>query len=161
MMCFKSSTQKRDYKINSKLYEQLKIDFSKAMSIQQSGKNNSQFGQKWIYNLELRVSKRIQKDEEIPKGWKLGKIQDFQFLDRCCKKCGIHLHLKCRSKIKMCKLCKNDINILILNEYYNYYKEHGFLKFRKKYDYSYSQQNLVKLFQVYLHNFIPQRGKRR
>jgi hypothetical protein len=46
----------------------------------QSGKNNSQFGTIWIYNLELKLSKPIKK-EELPEyislGWLKGRKMNF------------------------------------------------------------------------------------
>ena len=39
----------------------------------QQGINNSQYGTKWIHNLELKISKKIKKDENIPDGWILGR----------------------------------------------------------------------------------------
>ena len=39
----------------------------------QSGDKNSQFGTCWIYNEELKQNKKINKTEEIPNGWKLGR----------------------------------------------------------------------------------------
>ncbi len=38
-----------------------------------SGKNNSQYGTMYIYNLELKESKRISKDDPIPNGWLKGR----------------------------------------------------------------------------------------
>ena len=40
-------------------------------------KNNSQYETRWIHNLELKKSKKIKKDEEIPKGWNLGRKMKF------------------------------------------------------------------------------------
>ncbi len=37
------------------------------------GVNNSQFGTCWIYNEELKQNKKINKEEELPEGWKLGR----------------------------------------------------------------------------------------
>ena len=39
----------------------------------QSGEKNSNFGKKWIYNQELKISKCIPKSEEIPDGWNAGR----------------------------------------------------------------------------------------
>lgn len=55
-------------KINKRLKE---IDHQK-------GEKNSQFGTKWIHNEELKVSKRIKKEEDIPDGWKLGRKIKFE-----------------------------------------------------------------------------------
>jgi hypothetical protein len=39
----------------------------------QKGDKNSQFGLKWIYSEELKISKKIKKSDQIPHGWKLGR----------------------------------------------------------------------------------------
>ena len=39
----------------------------------QKGNKNSQFGTCWVYNEELKQSKKINKNEQIPNGWKLGR----------------------------------------------------------------------------------------
>jgi hypothetical protein len=39
----------------------------------QSGTGNSQFGKRWIYSLEEQTSKKISKDEKLPKGWHEGR----------------------------------------------------------------------------------------
>ena len=41
------------------------------------GKNNSQYGMMWIYSLELKVSKRISKSDDIPEGWYKGRKMKF------------------------------------------------------------------------------------
>lgn len=38
-----------------------------------AGNSNSQFGLRWIYNLEMKVSKKIQKDAVLPEGWEEGR----------------------------------------------------------------------------------------
>ena len=58
---------------NSRLYESLKNDFSKTMSISQSGKKNSNYGKMWISNIESRKNRKINKDEPIPENWIKGR----------------------------------------------------------------------------------------
>jgi hypothetical protein len=43
----------------------------------QKGKKNSQYGTRWIHNLELRVSSRVKKDCPLPDGWNEGRVMDF------------------------------------------------------------------------------------
>lgn len=43
----------------------------------QQGEKNSQFGTRWIHNLELKVSRRIKKDAIIPDGWLEGRVINF------------------------------------------------------------------------------------
>ena len=53
--------------------DEFKKNISEKNSISQRGEKNSQFGLKWIHNIELRQNKRIRKEEEVPDGWKLGR----------------------------------------------------------------------------------------
>ena len=46
-------------------------------SIHQTGKKNSQFGTKWIYNIELKVNKKIHKNDPVPDGWVAGRKMEF------------------------------------------------------------------------------------
>ena len=39
----------------------------------QSGNGNSQYGKRWIYSLEEKTSKKINKDEALPQGWDEGR----------------------------------------------------------------------------------------
>jgi hypothetical protein len=39
----------------------------------QQKEKNSQYGTMWIYNLELQESKKINKEDVIPKGWLKGR----------------------------------------------------------------------------------------
>ena len=41
------------------------------------GKENSQYGMMWIYSLEEKISKRINKNEVIPEGWYKGRKMKF------------------------------------------------------------------------------------
>lgn len=50
-----------------------KKKIGEANSKHQNGEGNSQFGTMWIYNLELKVSKKIPKGEMIPEGWHKGR----------------------------------------------------------------------------------------
>lgn len=91
MANMKGDNQERTYKVNSKLYESLKVKFSNIISIEQSGTNNSQFGTMWIYNPTIRESKKINKNEIIPNGWFKGRVLkiewDTHFTQRKCKVC--------------------------------------------------------------------------
>lgn len=62
---------------SNKLYGWLRRRYSKAKSITQTGKGNSQYGTKWIHNKILRESKKIYAIDELPVGWELGRIIDF------------------------------------------------------------------------------------
>jgi len=60
-------------KIHNRMYGWLKERFSKRMSEISKGKSNSQFGTIWISNLDLKISKKIFKDDKIPDGWVKGR----------------------------------------------------------------------------------------
>jgi hypothetical protein len=42
-------------------------------SINSLGSNNSQFGTMWIFNVLLKINKKIKKNEETPIGWEKGR----------------------------------------------------------------------------------------
>lgn len=62
---------------SNKLYGWLRRRLSRAMSIEQTGKANSQFGMIWITNRKLKENKKIKKTEPIPEGWQKGRIHNF------------------------------------------------------------------------------------
>jgi hypothetical protein len=75
-MCWAQSDEQQRY-VNSRFYQTLKTSFSKAQSIQQSGEKNSQHNTMWIFNEELKLSKKIDKNESIPAGWQKGYVLDW------------------------------------------------------------------------------------
>lgn len=67
------STEKRRTGFKDKRHTQKwKENHSKIMKERASGKNNSQFGTMWITNGQ--ESRKIKKDQDIPAGWKKGRI---------------------------------------------------------------------------------------
>ena len=52
-----------------------KQKIGRSNSDKQSGSKNSQYGTKWIYNIELNVNKKLKNGESIPIGWKFGRIK--------------------------------------------------------------------------------------
>lgn len=103
--------------VNSKLYESNRNEFSKAMSELNKGKNNSQSGIKWIYNVNTYESKKIQQNEIIPEGWALGRKMNKKYIAKSCLYCDkIILKNKfcndlCYKEFKIKK--QNDINLKI------------------------------------------------
>jgi len=53
--------------------DETKRKIGKSNSIHQQGKKNSQYGMMWIYNKQLKESKRIKKNSIIPDGWVKGR----------------------------------------------------------------------------------------
>lgn len=62
-----------EHSSNKKHTKESKRKIGEANSKYQSGKGNSQYGKIWIYNEELKESKRIDKSSEIPNGWERGR----------------------------------------------------------------------------------------
>lgn len=75
MMKASNSNQKRYF--NSRLYAALRDNFSKVMSNLNRGENNPTYGKRWIYNMELRQSIRILKEDALPEGWLEGRVINF------------------------------------------------------------------------------------
>lgn len=113
MMCnAKSENHMREYKVNSRLYANYKIEFSKLMKIKQTGKSNNQYETKWIYSNNLRESKKVHKEYELTGDWKLGRVMKFDYLEKTCELCNIHLNCKSPFELKrFCELCRRDKNI--------------------------------------------------
>lgn len=116
MSWMKAPNQKRDFKINSKIYEKLRKEHSKAMKYFQSKEKNSSYGKVWVYNEKMRECKKIA-PEKIEKGWKIGRILNWEkFLNPDDKE----YHMKRRYYIKnaseeieerKCKFCNKKFNI--------------------------------------------------
>lgn len=67
---------------SNKIYGWLRKRFSEVQSLQQTGNGNSQFGTRWIYNNDLKVSKKIPKGDKLPEGWLEGRKLNFNKSDR-------------------------------------------------------------------------------
>ena len=66
------------YYFSGKIHtEESKRKIGEANSIHQKGKGNSQYGTRWIHNLELKKSKKIKKEEVLPEGWLEGRKMKF------------------------------------------------------------------------------------
>ncbi len=106
MMCVSGKTNIGRSK--NKLYGWLKRKHAIAVSERQTGSNNSQFGTCWIYNIQLRLTKKVDKNnlqEYLISGWKPGRIINFSTMIFCCicnneivgkykKTCNIECHRK-------------------------------------------------------------------
>lgn len=95
---------------NSHLYESLKTNFSKVMSNSQSGQHNSQFGKKWIYNDDLKISKKIDTMITVPEGWLLGRKINWDINDKVCENCGSTFSSNKRNVLCSVK-CKHEFRV--------------------------------------------------
>lgn len=80
MMMYQSSSSHSNQRYsNNKWYEYLKINFSKAQSLNQRGENNSGFGTTWLCNYELNKTIKVKKEnlqKYLDEGWIKGRIID-------------------------------------------------------------------------------------
>jgi endogenous inhibitor of DNA gyrase (YacG/DUF329 family) len=80
--------------ISSRLYELMRCNLSKAQKYNQASERNSQAGTFWAFNEELKESKKFRRSEELPEGWKVGRVLDWANFDpakrepKLCKTCG-------------------------------------------------------------------------
>ena len=54
-----------------------KKKISASAKVTSKGDKNSQYGTRWIYSEDLKVSKKIKNNEPIPQNWKLGRKLKF------------------------------------------------------------------------------------
>ena len=73
----KAATMMIPNRPSNKMYGWLRRRLSIAMSASTSGDKNQWFGTKWIHSIELKISKRISKNDPIPNGWFEGRVVDF------------------------------------------------------------------------------------
>ena len=76
MMAMRCEERGIPYVRNSRMYEKIRIACAKLsshrMKIHQSGEGNSQYGTRWICNLELKQNKKLKKGEVLQEGWIYG-----------------------------------------------------------------------------------------
>lgn len=127
MSWWKSKHQERY--IPSRIYSKLKEEYSKSCSENQSGNKNSNYGTKWVSNLETKQSFKIKKEDPIPNNCIEGRIIDWSnfYMLRPCSVCG---KIGCISKLSAfcsleCKQKKRENNFFedIRNDFFTRYKE--------------------------------------
>ena len=169
MMFMKAPNQQRVY--NSRMYEWIRIHFSKIQSKSQAGENNSQFGKVWVFNLQLRKTKKIDKNELLEPGWCYGRVINFDSFIKKINFKSNRIKLKSqdaqdfrdkinleRQKIKYQKfLQKQNYH----TELYNLYCEYGWKKFKEMTNYPFTKENFVHNCAKYVKNFKSQNGKKR
>lgn len=149
---------------NSNVYKLYREEFSKAMSESQTGCGNSQYDTQWIYNNDLKESKKIPKSEKIPEGWLKGRVLNFSYLDKCCIECGNNLNLIKKSKTKICGNCKFKYTELKYKELFAKFKNGNYKsinEFSKSDDCDVSVVALSKYWNKYIaeYNHISKQGK--
>lgn len=72
----------------NKIYGWLKRKYRNAISKNQTGVGNSQYGTRWIHSLKLKKSIKIKKTEPLPSGWKEGRKLKFEIVVKTCKYCS-------------------------------------------------------------------------
>ncbi len=107
----KASACNQDRYFNSRLYESLRINFSKTASYNQAGTKNSNFGTRWIYNTLLKESKKIPINEPLPLGWLFGRILNWDTTTlysklHKCRQCDITFIRTSLTKFCSCE-CKS------------------------------------------------------
>ena len=153
-MQWPSASEKRETHATSRTLALQKQAFKKSKH--QQGEKNSQYGTTLIYNLDLRQTKRIKKDEPIPNGWKKGAIYDF---DAYFKKQEQKEKNKELSKIKRQQL--RITKIKFYTDWYEIYKSVDFKTFCKITQYEKSQQNLCAMFKEFIQDYSPRAKNRR
>tara|TARA_R110000868_G_scaffold159469_1_gene388306 strand:+ start:134 stop:1006 length:873 start_codon:yes stop_codon:yes gene_type:complete len=116
----------------------------------QQGEKNSQYGTKLIYNLELRQTKRIKKNEPIPIGWNKGAVYDFDaYFERQKRK----EERRKNTKQKLQNI--RDEKIKFYTEWYTIYQQTDFKNFCSITGYLKSQQNLCAKFKEFVKEYSP------
>lgn len=109
--CYGNSKMSR---YTSKVYEAQRREYSEYMSIKQAGSGNNQFNTRWVYNEDLKLCKKILKDEEIPEGWLQGRVLnwDTYFMRKIARRCPHCDQIIKTSKHKYCSIeCSNAFKL--------------------------------------------------
>ena len=129
----------------------------------QQGEKNSQYGTTLIYNLDLRQTKRVKKDEPIPNGWKKGAIYDFDAYFKRQKQKQEQQEQKEKNK-ELAVIKRQQLRITKIKFYtdwYEIYKSVNFKTFCKITQYKKSQQNLCAMFKEFVEDYSPRAKNRR
>jgi len=165
MMCTSSYSHKEQRSMN-RMYGWLREKHSQSMSESQIGKNNSQFNTIWIYNEELKESKKIPKELTIPIGWKKGRKLNW---DKPIIKNDSYSK-KMRNLNKKVNTIKRNIKKKLLNKQYVMYdisskkklaeyqyilfRSVGFETYKNIANYNGSFENLIMYFKRNAKNYV-------
>ena len=148
----------------SKWYAYAKERAAVAARINQSGKGNSQHGKIWVHNEFLKLTTSIPKEkllEYTDSGWKVGRV--IKWNNRSTKSKS---YISPEQKVKKAQkeqeyLLRKKLNTELYTKYYSIYNQVGWKEFVSITGYNKSKPNLVKQFNKYVKEFIPQNGKKR
>lgn len=65
---------RRSFKFNSRLYQKIKIEYSKLRCGMMKTKSNPMRNRIWIHSMELKQNKCWNKELPIPNGWEKGRV---------------------------------------------------------------------------------------
>lgn len=148
MMCIGQD----DRKLTNRMYEWVRLRFSIGQSISQTGKNNSQFGSKWIHCKLTGEVRKLNINDTLPIGWDYGKYPKNFLQER---------DAKVKEDKQKAKNARDTEIKLLYAGYYEIYKNSGFDEFVKITGYKKSKPNLVQMFSRHVNEFVPQNGKAR
>ena len=107
---------------------------------------NAVIGFKWINN--GKINKQIKNGQDIPDGFKPGRIS----------------HGVPQKQLDYIKRHKEELKNVNYEKYkpmYEVFINYGFEEVKRKFNYTYTKENLVQQFKKYIPDFIPQPGKKR
>lgn len=140
---------------SNKLYGWVRRRHAKAQSVCQSKSGNSQYGTKWIHNLDIRESRKIKNQDPVPEGWQIGRVIDFDMvIEKNNKK---HNNKKLREEKRIAKIEQEREQY---REYYKLYRQLGWQEFSEITKYPKSRPNFVMRCKYLLPEFVPQNGKK-
>lgn len=147
--------------------DETKRKLSIANSENHYSEANGRFNTKWMYNIELRECKVFPKDY-TEEGWVDGRIcGGWEFLDRCCSKCGKPLHLTRNESKTICDDCiaekkkeqskKREEKKREYTKMYEEYRQYGWKYLKETYNLTSTRNNYINLFKKYVDNYQPLR----
>ena len=127
-MMMKNNSGNQDRYFNSRLYESARKHFRKVMSKAQAGTQNSQYGTRWIHNIDLKESKKIGKGEPLPAGWVEGR--KISFKEKVCQQCKQTFVVRgreryCSNKCKEISVKRRNPLYGREEEFISAYQKHG------------------------------------
>jgi hypothetical protein len=144
---------RKQKRYKSRLYELVRNKLSKAKSLEQSGKGNSQYGSKWVCNIETKKNLKLRPGENIPEGYFPGMNLWIKEEHQQKK----YILKEQRNKEQESKI---DEKIKFFSKLYDVYSNNGWSAVVES-GYMYSQQNFVMMCSRYVPHFVPQNGKLR